>query len=346
MTALYQHELAEAKAHVPNPNDPPEPDPVTHLNEQLATVLAENHPTDVANEVYGVVTGKFISIREPMDRLIATRTTNARTASTKRSVINRFLEHTGIDYMHQWSRQVTRGYLQSLVDSGRSGSTAGIHKAHLSAYYSDLRRLHDYEAPDPFTDVQPIAPKGTIDTQPFSVGEINRLLAATGNANPTLHTMILLAAYTGCRFSELALLTKDNLSHDHLVVTGAKTKSGNRIVPLHHKIADLIHSLAEASTNDYAIGNLRTVADGRRGSSILVQFGNLKDDLGFAKRVHSFHSIRGTVATLLEQAGANPIALHRLLGHGISSESYGTYSGGASMKQLKDTVNLIDYSEL
>ena len=68
-----------------------------------------------------------------------------------------------------------------------------------------------------------------------------------------------------------------------------------------------------------------------------------KSSLGYQKRVHSFHSIRATVATLMEQAGANPVTMHRLLGHGLSGETFGTYSGGASMTQLRETVELIDY---
>jgi integrase len=346
MTALYQHELAEAKAYVPNPGDPPMPDPVAHLNEELADILADNYPADIANETFGVVTGKFISVREPMDRLIATRTTNVRTADTKRSIINGFLDHWGIDYVHQWTRQAVRGYLQHVVDSGRTGGTAKTHKAHIAAYYSDLRRLHDLELPDPFVDVKPLAPPKGDDTEPFAIEDIPRFLAATANSDQLLHDMILLGAYTGCRYAELANLTKDRLKADHMVVIEAKTKAGNRIVPLHPKISDLIHRFAAESTSTYVIDGLILKDKGRRGAEVGQRFGRLKKSMGFKPRVHSFHSIRKTVMTILEQSGANPIAVNRLLGWTVGGEGYKTYSGGASMKQLKDTVNLIDYSEL
>jgi integrase len=343
MQALYNHELAAAKAHVPNLGDPPEPDPVAHLNEQLATVLAENHPADVANETYGVVTGAFVSVRDQMDRLIATRTTNPRTAATKRAIINAFLAYTGIKYAHQWTRQAVRGYLQHVVDTGRTGVTARLHKAHLSAYWSDLRRLHDFELPHPFTDVEPLSPPPGDDTEPFAAEDIPRFLAATADNDPLLHEMILLGAYTGCRYSELVSLTKDRLKADHMIVIEAKTKAGNRIVPLHPKISDLIHRFAQDSTSTYVIDNLGVLTDGRRGTEVTQRFGKLKKSMGFKPRVHSFQSIRKTVMTILEQSGANPIAVNRLLGWTIRGEGYGTYSGGASMQQLRDTVALIEY---
>ena len=176
--------------------------------------------------------------------------------------------------------------------------------------------------------------------------DIPRFLAATANADPILHQIIMLGAYTGCRYAELANLTKANLKSDHMVITDAKTKAGNRDVPLHHKIAELIHRLAQESTSDFVIDGLLLKDKGRRGAEVGVRFGKLKKSMGFRSRVHSFHSIRKTVMTILEQSGANPIAVNRLLGWTIGGEGYGTYSGGASMKQLKDTVNLIDYSEL
>jgi integrase len=342
MTALYQHELAEAKAYVPSAGDP-HIDPVAHLNEELADILADNHPADVANETYGVVTGKFVSVREPMDRLIATRTTNPRTAATKRAIISSFLEHCGIDYAHQWTRQAVRAYLQHVVDKGRTGVTARLHKAHLSAYWSDLRRLHDFELPHPFTDVEPLAPPDGDPTEPFAVEDIPRFLAATANSDQLLHEMILLGAYTGCRYSELVNLTKDRLKPDHMVVIEAKTKAGNRIVPLHPKVSDLIHRFAAESTSTYVIDNLGVLTDGRRGTEVTQRFGKLKKSMGFKPRVHSYQSIRKTVMTILEQSGANPIAVNRLLGWTVGGEGYKTYSGGASMKQLKDTVGLITY---
>jgi integrase len=340
MTAIYQQELDAAKACTPRDD---EPDPVAHVKEEFAYVLADNYPPEVADEVHGVATGFYVIIRDHIDRLIESRTSNTRTQAAKRSIIQAFLDMTGIRYLHQWNRQSVRRYLQCLVDSGRSGSTASVHQAHLSAFYKDISRLHDYRVASPFDDVAPIAPKSTIETQAFTVRDMQGFWAATANSDLQLHELITLAAYTGCRYSELTLLKKPNLRQDHFVVTGAKTKAGNRTIPLHPEIIDLIHELANRSTDEYVIPDLLLLKNGKRGLSQQIRFGTLKSSLGYQKRVHSFHSIRATVATLMEQAGANPVTMHRLLGHGLSGETFGTYSGGASMTQLRETVELIDY---
>ena len=57
----------------------------------------------------------------------------------------------------------------------------------------------------------PIAPKSTIETQAFTVRDMQGFWAATANSDLQLHELITLAAYTGCRYSELTLLKKPNL---------------------------------------------------------------------------------------------------------------------------------------
>ena len=57
MTAIYQQELDASKAYTPRDD---EPDPVAHVKEEFAYVLADNYPPEVADEVHGVATGSYV----------------------------------------------------------------------------------------------------------------------------------------------------------------------------------------------------------------------------------------------------------------------------------------------
>lgn len=68
----------------------------------------------------------------------------------------------------------------------------------------------------------------------------------------------------------------------------------------------------------------------------------LKTKLGF-KRTHVFHSIRNTVSTLLDQAGAQESIAADILGHEKKTMTYGLYSGGSSMAQKIEAIEKINY---
>lgn len=68
----------------------------------------------------------------------------------------------------------------------------------------------------------------------------------------------------------------------------------------------------------------------------------MQDELGFGPG-HVFHSIRKTVATLLEQADVKEGIAADILGHEKKTLSYGLYSSGSSMAQKLDAISKVTY---
>lgn len=178
----------------------------------------------------------------------------------------------------------------------------------------------------------------------FSPEEVESLykLAIEKNDLP-LATSIKIGAYTGCRIEEICKLTKDSIENGQIIITKAKTKKGNREIPIHSSLSNLIETLCEQSRDGYLIkssgGNKYDV----RSDSISKRFGRLKKQQGYG-REHVFHSIRKTVTTMLHHAEVPPLTTTALLGHKSNHITFDIYSSGPSPKQKKDAIEKLKFN--
>jgi integrase len=72
------------------------------------------------------------------------------------------------------------------------------------------------------------------------------------------------------------------------------------------------------------------------------RFGRLKEDMGHGPEL-VFHSIRKTVATMLENAGVAEGVAADILGHEKTTITYGLYSGGTSMENKAKAIENLRY---
>ena len=86
--------------------------------------------------------------------------------------------------------------------------------------------------------------------------------------------------------------------------------------------------------------------DGKRGTYLGKLFTNHCRAQGIEKPLLGYHYWRTTVITKLENAKVPEIETARLVGHKIKTMSYGVYSGGPDLAQLRDTVEQIEYEGL
>ena len=135
--------------------------------------------------------------------------------------------------------------------------------------------------------------------KPFTRQQINKLWRL--NSHDADGALVLL--YTGMRCGELLNLRRRdvNLKTKILTVTKSKTAAGaGRIIPIHHRIYDIIKRRCESTTEllfDETYNHFAT---------------NFKRVTEYK---HTTHDARHTVASLLDSAGANPTATRAILGH-------------------------------
>jgi integrase len=125
-------------------------------------------------------------------------------------------------------------------------------------------------------------------------------------------------------------------------ITDSKTDAGIRQVPIHPTLVPLVAKMTKESTDGYLVPSKAGGQYGVRSDPYSKRFGRLKGSMGFGPG-HVFHSIRKTVATLLEQADVKEGIAADILGHEKKTLSYGLYSSGSSMAQKLEAISKVTY---
>lgn len=170
--------------------------------------------------------------------------------------------------------------------------------------------------------------------KPFSRQKINRLWSHC--SSPGVDTVLILL-YTGMRVGEMLHLKKSdvNLHHGYIRITKSKTVSGIRTIPIHHRIAPLVAKRMQSS-GDYLITNAGKPYDYSRYCQLWCLVMRLINATG-----HTTHDCRHTVATLLDNAGANETAKRRILGHAGGDVTERVYTH-KNIRQLRKCIELLE----
>lgn len=170
--------------------------------------------------------------------------------------------------------------------------------------------------------------------KPFSRQKINRLWQHFGE--PGVDTVLILL-YTGMRVGGMMHLQKSdvNLRQGYIRITKSKTVSGIRTIPIHHRILPLISKRMK-----FLGSNLITDLEGNpyNYSRYCILWREVMHSINADS--HTAHDCRHTVATLLDNAGANETAKRRILGHagGDVTERVYTHKG---LRQLRKCIELL-----
>ena len=235
----------------------------------------------------------------------------------------------------------------------RSQSSASKTKTFLSKYWKYLQQ-RDYVDRDlkPFTDIElPKTLKPRQSREAYTDDEVGLILDHLQlKQDNALTAITTLAMYTGARISEIAGLRVESvITIDGIMclkIDDAKTKAGNRAVPVHPEIKELLQTLIADSTDGYLVSGVKSKGGKDRRADVLgKRYGRLvRNDCKLPKS-KVFHCFRNTVATKLENAGVPENIAADIVGHDKATMTYGLYSGGTSTQQKFDAVKSIEYKK-
>jgi integrase len=242
---------------------------------------------------------------------------------------------------------------QMIDEDGNSKSTKEKNYGFVRQYFKYLKRMEIIapDKPNPFEGLDFKESKKASSTgnkrTAFKALEVKQLMkAASDKGDQQLIDIIQMASFTGARIEELcSLKASDVITVDRikcLNITDAKTEAGNRQVPIHPSISELIKRLSRETKDGYLISGLTFNKYNDRSNAIGKRFGNLKKKFGFGGS-HVFHCFRNTVATLLENAGIPEGVAADIVGHEKQTMTYGLYSGGTSAKIKYEAIKKIKY---
>ncbi|MFZ0692703.1 MAG: tyrosine-type recombinase/integrase, partial [Alphaproteobacteria bacterium] len=290
--------------------------------------------------------GSGAALTDGLDEWLTTLKIERKSAGIRRTNILRFAET--FPTVASVNRPAVQRWVEGLLAKGLAPSSVQRIKGDCRVYWARLERMGI--APDhvrPFDNLDiPASRKGNGDKRKaFTAAEVSAIMAAAAEGkDKTLADLIQVAAYTGARREEIAALKIENvnLASGVISIVDAKSEAGVREVPLHSALTATMRRLVNGSTDGYVLPGLTADSNGDRGSNIGKHFGRLKARLGFGPN-HVFHSLRKTVATLLENASVLENVTADILGHEKPRITYGLYSEGASLAVKREAIERISY---
>ena len=153
----------------------------------------------------------------------------------------------------------------------------------------------------------------------------------------------LFMLYTGCRMSEMLQMRCANIDLENNTMTGGlKTRYGkNRIIPIHPKILPIVKQ--HLSDSEYLFDYSRNTAlddpEGAFASLWTTRWKKAMQEYGFN---HLTHDCRHTFVSKLDSAGANKVAIARIVGHSLDSITENVYTH-KTIDELQEAIKLLSY---
>jgi integrase len=308
-------------------------------------------PEDYKDRLWGLVSGKLVRTVERLDEYCATLAgkREARTVFMKRATITAFAAQ--FRYLADIERAAVQAWVNRQAECGKAVATIRRALSELRGYWRYLQACQVVEDERrPFDGDRLHIPEssktGKRERKPFTASEVVMLHgAALAVGDQQLADLIQLAMYTGARRGELCGLRCANIHGDYfeIIETTAKTKASRRQVPIHSKLQATVARLLKASRDGFLLSGLGANKFARRGGALGHRFARLKRAQNFGP-AYVFHSIRHTVATLLEDAEVLENIAADILGHEKGTTlSFRLYSGGASLAVKRKAIEKLRY---
>lgn len=317
-----------------------------HPSQDAYKALSGVKGGDRAQAILDTVTGDRTPFLTRLDAWEATlrATMRGNGPSAYAREVRRFAEDRHVTSIEDVTRVMVRQWLEdSVLVRRRAPNTVKKGLQALSGYWQHLEAhgvlTHDDEggANNPFKGHR--MPRRhaedqkralATERQPFAVEDIQDLIAHA--PSPIMRGLIALGAATGARIQELCDVRWDrDVTAETITIREAKTRAGRRVIPVTPAIEQALEALRSLrDAEGYVIPGQTASGTGGRSGTIGAAFSAYKTRRGYGPQ-HVFHSLRKTVATLLESVGCPEGIAADLLGHDKPTMTYGLYSGGASM---------------
>lgn len=235
-------------------------------------------------------------------------------------------------------KEIRVAHLQNVIDS------SGKNYPSLKKLRSLFNQMYEFAMRNDITEKDysqyvEIGKKGDskIVHRPFEDNEIQKLWENVDKLDYV--DTVLITIYTGMRPSEMLKLEINNVHlNEGYMIGGIKTEAGiNRIIPINHKIMPLIkkrYDYAQSVGSKFLIPNFKN-EEMKYSNYKREKYDNIMEQLRMS---HLPHDGRHTCATLLDRAGANKVAIKRILGHSSPDVTDKVYTH----KDVQDLIKAIE----
>lgn len=292
----------------------------------------------------------------------------ARTKADNARAVSRLLEHCKRRHLRPTVEQINRreagrfvSAMQDQLADPKTGAT--ISNKTVNKYLTGLRSLWTWMEKRGFAESNvwsrqslPKEKRAREDRErPFTDDEVARLLSGEPSRS-SLYPIMLIAALSGARLDAVVSLRVRDVQGGQLHFKPQKSEPDARDVPIHSRLQPLIDSLAAGRGADedlfVSAGGAPDYPDEggavARSNTASKAFTYYRRTVGVDEKrdgnrrgLVNFHSFRRWFITKAHQAGQPEHIVHAVVGHRITGMSFGVYSGGASIEQLRACVEAV-----
>ena len=217
------------------------------------------------------------------------------------------------EYEHVKFRELRTAHWQAVIDHAAG---KGLGQSALKKIRTLISELNRYAMKNDiinknYADYIELPKFEKKERERFSDLEVKKIEAAAAS-NPWASTVLILI-YTGMRVGELLRLTRFNVNLDRRLITGGiKTEAGkNRVIPIHPKILKYVKAWYDKGGEALIC---REDGSGMHPDYYRKNYYYKALDAAGVRRLVP-HACRHTFASLLAEAGTDPLYIQRILGH-------------------------------
>lgn len=268
-----------------------------------------------------------ITFKEVYERYIAEETISAPSLRNRKTSFN----HCKALYDKKF-KDLRRTHLQGVINSLETRTAKSIVALLFRKMYA-FAIANDIVSKDYSLTLNVPSKNRKAEKSIFTDEEIKKLWSIRGNINADI---LLILLYSGMRINELLKLRKEKIFlEENYLIAGSKTEAGkDRYIPIHHKIKPILAEYINANDTPYLFLGA-TKKPIRYDSYQRKRFAPLMKKLEMS---HTIHETRHTAITRLHNAGANPLAVKRIVGHADETTEGYTHLEKAL---LHETINLL-----
>ena len=291
----------------------------------------DTHKNPEALRFFAEAVGSIVPTSEYLDEWIGSLQVKDKTVKMRRATIGRLAGK--FPKLEDVSRKEIRRWVTELMDGLKSGTVRRM-MTDCRIYWRYLATIEAVpEEREPFDRLG--LKVSTTARVPWLPEDLVKLHRAAEAKDQVLADLIKLAMYSGARLGELLNLRVADVEEDHYRITGSKTAAGVRVVPIHREVQQTMARLIEDSTDGYILSGITAE---HRVNIMSKAFQRLRTAAGYTDNRQVFHSIRNTVITMLERAGAPEGTVQDIIGHERSTLAGSTYSGKSTLEMRCDAT--------
>lgn len=271
-----------------------------------------------------------ITLKEYIDKYYIPFQKNAKTGANFKHILGQLNIISGYEFTDMTINTISENDIINFFNLLKKDR--GIKQATINRYRSLLNHIFNTAIKDKVVNHNPVKYikryKEKSRDRVLNSNEIKALLQACSDSrNQELYYIVLVAIYTGMRYSNIVNMKKSNISGNVYQLDGSETKSGkSQLIYLHQDLLNELNKyIKKYNTGDYFF----------KSKYISGSFKSACNKAGIDN--FRFHDLRRTFATTLLYSDVNIFTISNMLGHSSLLMTQ-KYLANDSKKEL-DAIN-------